>query len=265
MPSVTAREYFEIIAEAGLTKHGGSVQATRELIELCHIKEGKYVLDVGCGVGATPSYLAKTLGCRVVGVDLLEKMIEQSRQRAKSDGVQDRTEFRVSDARELPFEEDLFDAVISESVYIFFDDQDKTQAIREYVRVTKPGGFVGITEGTWLNPPTPEMIDTMQNMVSGKLLDAQGWEDLLRVGGLIDVVGKIHPIDLSAEAKGRFERYGFWRVLRTLPKVLRMTLFDKKTRQVMKSAAGAVSGDLMNEMGYGVFAGRKGQRPSSKA
>jgi len=152
MVSERALEYFEIIAESGITKHGGSVQATRELVQMCHIEAGKYVLDVGCGVGATPSYLAKELGCRVMGVDLLDKMVEQARRRAKSEGVQDRTEFRVADARELPFEDDLFDAVITESVNIFFED--KEPAMHEYVRVTKPGGYVGITEAIWLNPPS---------------------------------------------------------------------------------------------------------------
>ena len=52
------REYFEFIADLGITKHGGSIQATRELVELCRIEEGKYVLDVGCGVGATPAWIS---------------------------------------------------------------------------------------------------------------------------------------------------------------------------------------------------------------
>jgi ubiquinone/menaquinone biosynthesis C-methylase UbiE len=175
-------EYFEIIAEGGITKHPGSMQATRELVQMCHIEAGKYVLDVGCGVGATSSYLAKKLGCRVMGVDLLDKMVEQARRRAKTDGVQDRTEFRVADARELPFEDHLFDAVIVESVNVFFED--KEPAMREYVRVTKPGGYVGITEGTWLNPPSQEYADALLSINFTDPLQAQGWEDLLKASGL---------------------------------------------------------------------------------
>ena len=41
---------------------------------MCHISSNSYVLDVGCGVGATPCYIAHKVGCRVVGVDILEKM-----------------------------------------------------------------------------------------------------------------------------------------------------------------------------------------------
>ena len=66
MTSEKARHYFDFVAKMGMTKHYGSMAATRELVSLCHIGSGDYVLDVGCGVGATPSYLAKTVGCRVV-------------------------------------------------------------------------------------------------------------------------------------------------------------------------------------------------------
>ena len=45
--------YFEFQAEIGFTKHMGGLKATKELIELCHIDKGKYVLEVGCGVGKT--------------------------------------------------------------------------------------------------------------------------------------------------------------------------------------------------------------------
>lgn len=49
MSSEEARNYFEFIANLGLTKHYGSMEATRELVELCRIGNGQYVLDVGCG------------------------------------------------------------------------------------------------------------------------------------------------------------------------------------------------------------------------
>ncbi|MDI6888137.1 MAG: class I SAM-dependent methyltransferase [Methanocellales archaeon] len=82
----------------------GGLKATRELIELCHINKGKYVLDVGCGVGKTPCYVAKMYGCRVVGVDISERMVDRAKERAKREGVENRVEFRVADAQNLPFD-----------------------------------------------------------------------------------------------------------------------------------------------------------------
>ena len=67
--------YFELQAYMGTTKHMGGFETTKALIELCHINKDTYVLDAGCGVGATACYLAKRYGCSVVGVDLSEGMI----------------------------------------------------------------------------------------------------------------------------------------------------------------------------------------------
>ena len=120
-------DFFDFAAKVGLTKHLGGLVATEELIELCHIGEGKYILDVGCGAGVTPSYIAKRYGCKVVGVDISEGMIERSREMAKREGVADRAEFRVADAQDLPFEDDLFDAIITESVTSFPDDKQRAQ------------------------------------------------------------------------------------------------------------------------------------------
>jgi len=149
--------FFDFAAEVGLTKHIGGVEATEALVELCHIGPGSYVLDVGCGVGVTPCYLAKRVGCRVVGVDISEKMLERSRERARREGVAGLVELRVADAQELPFEGGLFDAVITESVTAF--PEDKQGAVNEYARVTKPGGYVGLNETAWLKvPPPPEVV-----------------------------------------------------------------------------------------------------------
>ena len=81
------QHFFDFAAEVGLTKHLGGHAATEELAELCHIDKDTYVLDVGCGAGTTPCFLAKTVGCRVVGVDISEGMIERSRERARREGL----------------------------------------------------------------------------------------------------------------------------------------------------------------------------------
>jgi ubiquinone/menaquinone biosynthesis C-methylase UbiE len=256
MSSQIAREYFEFIANLGMTKHYGSMEATRELVELCHIGSGQLVLDVGCGVGATPCYLAKTAGCQVVGVDLLEKMIEQSRERAKAEGIQDRVLFTVADARGLPFEDGRFDAVIMESVNIFFDD--KQEAMREYLRVTRPEGYVGMTEMTWLKSPSPELRGYFKRAVYAEALEADGWTGLLEEASLKEIVGSAHQIDIPLESKGRFERYGRWEMVKIMLKMLAMSAQDRTYRAYIKDARGVLSKDLLRVMGYGVYAGRKG-------
>jgi len=86
---------YELVADVGFRKyfHLGGLDATRVLIELCHIDRDKYVLDVGCASGKTACYIAKNYGCKVVGVDILERMIDRSNERAKRECVEDRVRF----------------------------------------------------------------------------------------------------------------------------------------------------------------------------
>jgi ubiquinone/menaquinone biosynthesis C-methylase UbiE len=147
--------YFELQSSWGITKHIGGFKATEKLIELCHINKGKYVLEVGCGVGITACYIAQEYGGRVVGVDISERMVKISTERARRKNVEDKVKFITADAQNLPFEDELFDAVICESVNVFV--KDKLKALREYIRVIKPNGYVGINEVIWIKEPTKEL------------------------------------------------------------------------------------------------------------
>ncbi len=247
--------YFDFLATMGFTKHIGSMRATEELIELCRIGDGAYILDVGCGVGATPCYLAKTYNCRVLGVDLLEKMVEQSRERARAMGVEERVEFRVADARDLPFEDGLFDAVLVESVNVFF--KDKRKAMGEYARVTRPGGYVGITEMTWLSTPTPEKVAYYLRTVYADALEVDAWRELLENAGLEDVVANAYKVDIPAEGKDRIRRYGCREIFKVLLRTLSIFFKDTSSREFLKDISSSLPKDMLGDMGYGVYAGRK--------
>ncbi len=250
-----ARGYFEFLANLGLTKHLGSMEATRRLVELCHVGRGDRVLDVGTGVGATPSYLAKALGCRVVAVDLLEGMVQQSQERARTDRVEDRVAFAAADARRLPFADGPFDAVIMESLNVFF--ADKLSAVRGYARVTRPGGYVGITEMTWLNPPSPERAACYKRTVYADALQAEDWIELLEAAGLEDVVGHAQPVDLPRESRGRLERYGCRWYIRVLLRTLTTIFRDPASRAFLKDVAQSLPRDIVGDVGYGVYVGQK--------
>ncbi|MDF1556573.1 MAG: class I SAM-dependent methyltransferase [ANME-2 cluster archaeon] len=136
--------YFDVQAEMGITKHAGGLDATKELVELCHIDENKIVLVIGCGSGISACKIVKIYGCRIVGIDISKGMVEQSNRRAQKQELADRIEFRVADAQDLPFEDNTFDAAISESVTAF--PEDKAKALSEYVRVVKKGGTSDLTK-----------------------------------------------------------------------------------------------------------------------
>lgn len=252
--------FFDFAAEVGLTKHIGGVAATRELMELCHVGKDSYVLDVGCGVGATPCFIAREYGCRVVGVDIVPRMVERSRERAAREGVADRVEFRTADAQDLPFEDATFDAVITESVTAF--PEDKQKAVDEYVRVTKPGGYVGLNESTWLKvPPPPEVVAWVEQDIgtSARPLAADAWEALLDKAGLKDIAVRTSAITVRDETRGILQRYGWGGMLRVLWRTLllyaRSPAYREFSRQVR--SGGILPENIEAYFGYGLFVGRK--------
>lgn len=252
--------FFDFAAEAGLTKHFGGLEGTKELARLCHIGEDSTVLDVGCGVGVTSCFLAKRHGCRVVGVDIRARMVERSQERARREGVTDRVAFRVADAQDLPFEDGLFDAVITESVTSFPKDQQR--AVDEYTRVTKPGGYVGLAESTWLKtPPPPELVAWASQDVGASVqpLTSDEWVGLLENAGLVDIAMRIHPVDTKKEARLLLRRYGYGGMIRNMLRVLVMYIRNPAYRRFVKNVRqeGIVPANLDEYFGYGMYVGRK--------
>jgi len=253
------QSFFDFAAEVGFTKQLGGVAATEELLELCHVGEGQFILDVGCGAGVTPCFVAKKYGCRVVGVDISEGMIARSRERAQREGVADRVEFKVADAQDLPFEDELFDAVITESVTAF--PEDKQRAVKEYARVTKPGGYIGLNESTWQKAPPPELVawasqapDTTVNP-----LLSEEWVGLLEGAALRDIVVRTYEVDVRNQTQKIFQRYGCRGMLGIWGRMLRLYARNPAYRRFVKqlNKDAVVPKNLVGYFGYGLYVGRK--------
>ncbi|MGX5697097.1 demethylmenaquinone methyltransferase [Agromyces soli] len=108
-------------------------------------KPGERILDVAAGTGTSSASLAKS-GASVVAADFSPGMIEVGRSRQAH--VQNLV-FVEADAMALPFGDDEFDAVTIS--FGLRNVNDPKQAIREFLRVTKPGGRLVICE--FSHPP----------------------------------------------------------------------------------------------------------------
>ncbi len=247
-------KYLDMQAYVGITKHSGGFEATNELLSLCHIEDAQEVLDVGCGIGIGPAYIAKKYGCDVAGVDISEKMIGWSRQRAREEGVEAKVEFRTADVLELPFEADRFDVVICESVLAFVED--KQRAIRECVRVTRPGGYVGLNEVFWIKQPSPEMLEQVKDAIGPFISTIETWQALWEASGLQERIVRIHQIDARAEIKSRLEWVGWRWILRAWGRALRLYITNPAVRQSIKKQFDLPL-ELFQYHGYGLFVGKK--------
>lgn len=253
--------YFGMQSSWGVTKHPGGKRATDELVAMCHIEPGSDVLVVGCGVGATPCYLAQKYDCRVMGVDLSAKMVEWSNKRVQGSKLQDKVACRVADAQALPFDEATFDAVLIESVNAFVPDKPK--AMSEYVRVTKPGGYVGFNECAWVETPPQELLDYVRAAMNDPLfLIPDGWRDLLAGTQLTDVTMQVHHMDMLRQRLdefGELDGRDLMERLRAAGKLMTMAFKDPQSRRYIKSMvpSGVVIKTLFKCLGYVTCAGKK--------
>jgi ubiquinone/menaquinone biosynthesis C-methylase UbiE len=250
--------YFALQAYWGVTKHMGGLKATEELVELCHIDKGKYVLEVGCGIGVTACYLAKRHGCRVVGIDISEGMIDWSKRRARRAGVEDRVEFIIADAQNLPFEDALFDAVICESVTAFVDKQ---RTISGYIRVTKPGGYVGLNEATWVRAAPLEAVEYLSHAVGkAEFLTSDGWKALLEGSGFTDVVVRIYKVNAISQWINEMRQIDSpVEYLRAWKKFLSLYIKSSAVRKYVKELWPPPRSifKIFEYFGYGIYVGRK--------
>jgi SAM-dependent methyltransferase len=247
--------YFELHAYVGTTKHMGGAETTKTLAELCQIHKGTYVLDVGCGVGATASHLVKTYGCQVVGVDIREAMIARSNERAQKEGIQNQVEFRTADAKDLPFEDALFDAVICESVATFVED--KQRMVSECARVTRLGGYAGLNEEIWIKTPSAEMVEYAKRTweIQSDIPTADDWVRILETAGLRDITVKTYEFSARREAT-QLKRYHLSDIFRMLYRTLLLYVKSPAFREYMRERR-KIPQDLFAHLGYGIFVGRR--------
>jgi ubiquinone/menaquinone biosynthesis C-methylase UbiE len=113
-------------------------QWTDKLVDAAALERGARVVDVACGTGVLTRAVADAVGRDdwVAGVDCSEPMLEVARRRAPC------IDWRLAHAECLPFGDESFDAVVSQFGLMFF--QDKVAALREMLRVVRPGGRIAL-------------------------------------------------------------------------------------------------------------------------
>jgi SAM-dependent methyltransferase len=118
-------------------------------IEFAGIDPDMAVVDVGCGPGALTECLVQRAGAEnVAAADPSEPFVAAATERAPGADV------RLAAAEELPWEDDRFDAALSQLVVNFMRDADT--GVSEMRRVVRPGGVV--TACTWSYGEDMEML-----------------------------------------------------------------------------------------------------------
>jgi ubiquinone/menaquinone biosynthesis C-methylase UbiE len=197
------------------TRHHDTIRTmflplTRALIEQARIAPGQSVLDVAGGSGEPSLTIAQAVGPTgfVMCTDAIAEMVAVAEREALACGLKN-MQFRQCTADSLPFADESFDVAVSRLGVMFFPDP--VAAVREMLRVIKPGGRVALA--VWgkseLNPYSyvvtgvvsryvpavpvaPDAPDAFRFAEPGKLAG------VLKDAGGIDVTQRVVKFDMAA-------------------------------------------------------------------
>jgi ubiquinone/menaquinone biosynthesis C-methylase UbiE len=143
------------------------------------IKPGDHVLDLGSGAG-NDCFVARALvgeTGKVTGLDMTEQMVAKARENCGKLNFEN-VEFVLGDIEKMPFDDGLFDVVISNCVLNLVPD--KSKAFSEIYRVLKPGGRFCVSDVV-IRGNLSEKIRKDAEMYAGCISGASEMNDYLKV------------------------------------------------------------------------------------
>ena len=197
--------------------------------------------------------LAKEFGCEVFGVDYGHQNVEAARSLAQTELVESGVQFERSDAETLPFSDESFDAVICECAFCTFPD--KAAAAREFFRVLRPGGHVGISDLT-RSEILPNDLDGLLAWVAciGDAQTVEGYVTYLQDAGFsVDSIEHHDNALKEMVEQVRMKLLG----AEIMAGLNKLRLPDVDLGAAKRMASSAMAAVKQEQLGYAVFCGTK--------
>ena len=139
---MSSKKYFDDVASQwDKMQESFFSEAVREkAYTVANIQSGEIAADIGAGTGFITEGLIQR-GLRVIAIDQSEAMLQELKKKFKSAGEID---YRKGEAEKLPVEGDSIDYVFA-NMFLHHVELPSI-AIKEMVRILKPGGMLVITD-----------------------------------------------------------------------------------------------------------------------
>src|SRR3989344_2379389 len=160
--------YSELVALVKeRNRPSGGIRTILNIAVNSFLTKDKKMLEIGSNTGFTCVNMSLLTGCKSVGIDINEDSIEEAKEYAKLQNVEDKISFIKSNAESLPFEDESFDAVLCSNVTSFI--KNKENAIKEYLRVLKTNGILAVVPIYYTKNPPKEVISRVSEAIGTKI------------------------------------------------------------------------------------------------
>jgi SAM-dependent methyltransferase len=160
---------------------GGYQTVVRTVVDACQPAPGESIVEVGCGSGAIARWLARYVdGANpITAVDVNAYLLREAEALTRAAGLGDAMVYSVGDAEALPLPSATFDVTLSSTV---MEEVNADRMLAELVRVTKPGGRIGVVVRAidmvpWINIDVADELRRAAERVPGAGAEADGCAD----------------------------------------------------------------------------------------
>lgn len=172
---------------------------------------GNDILDVGTGTAQIPVELCRqSEDCRIIAIDMAVHMLDLARFNIEVDGFTQRIFLQQIDAKDMLFESEMFDCVMSNS--IIHHIPEPLAVLAESIRVTRPGGLLFFRD--LLRPESGEEVAHLVSTYAGDENEHQRqmFDDSLRAAlSLSEVRAMVSSLGFEAETvQATSDRHWTW-------------------------------------------------------
>ena len=240
--------------EDGESPAEAQVKLVERLALKARVPPGSRVLDVGCGIGGSATWLACKLGCSVLGITISSVQAELATKKARAEGLDSLVRFEVRDANQLRLDAETFDVVwvIECSEHL----ADKARFIDTCARVLRPGGVLALC--AWLAaddlsaPGHARLVaEVCQGMLCPQLASRQDYTGWMRQSGFTLVEAE----EITRNVEETWTRCAAIASRPEIKALLRV--FGEPTRRFVEAFAIIRQAYAEGAMTYGMFTARK--------
>ncbi len=114
------------------------------------------IADLGCGTGGQTITLAQHLNCHIVAVDLFPEFLDELNERADLLGFGEKISTQEKSIDALTFEKEELDIIWSEGAIYNIGFENGIRQWKDYLKI---GGYIAISEITWISEARPKEIE----------------------------------------------------------------------------------------------------------